>query len=213
MSNEISADTCWMFLVRHGATEFNLNCPSILQGNGVDGPLADIGRRQAAATGEFLSGYPFDAVYSSPMKRAQETAGIIAPDHSIVTVPEIIEADVGRWLNRDWHDIEKTEPEEYRKHLDDPSIYPYPGGESATDVANRAVPKLTQLLHDNLGKRILVVAHYIVIRVMIASLYKTPLKYMRMIHLDNCGVTLIKLQDGEPQLLSANSAFHLQDVR
>ncbi|MBI1247090.1 hypothetical protein GC197_04505 [bacterium] len=212
MNSEIADDTCWMFLVRHGATEHNLMVPGVLQGCNVDGDLAPIGRRQAEATAQFLEPYPFDAIYASPMKRAQQTAKIIAPDRQIVTVPEIIEADVGRWVNRGWDDIAENEPEAYRLHLEDPSIHPYPGGESATDVAIRAVPVMNRLLKQHLGQRILVVSHYIVIRAIIATLYKAPLKYMREIHLGNCSVNLIRMKKDEIHLMTVNSTFHVDHV-
>jgi len=209
MSGTISEDTCWMFLVRHGATDFNLQKPTVLQGSGINGPLAAIGREQAALTGEFLSGYSFDAIYASPMVRAMETARRIVPDREIVPVPEIVEADVGRWLGRDWEDIRAAEPEAYRLHLEDPSIHPYPEGESATDVSRRTVPALTKILEENLGRRVLVVAHNIVIRVMIAHLYQIPLKQMRSIRQDNCCVNLIRYQQEKAELVTCNSTFHL----
>lgn len=209
MSATITDDTCWMFLVRHGATDFNLKQPTVLQGSGINGPLAAIGREQATLTGEFLRRYSFDAVYASPMVRAMETAQIIQPGREITPVPEIVEADVGRWLGRDWEDIKAAEPEAYRLHLEDPSVHPYPEGESATDVAHRTVPALMNLLEQNLGNRILVVAHNIVIRVMVAHLYAIPLKQMRTIRQDNCAVNVIRLQGDKRELVTANSTFHL----
>ncbi|MBA2116263.1 histidine phosphatase family protein [Bremerella alba] len=210
MSDSLSEETCWMFLVRHGATDFNLKKPTVLQGNGINGPLAAIGREQASLTGKFLSSYAFDTVYASPMVRAMETAERIVPDQPIVPVPEIVEADVGRWLGRDWQDIQNAEPEAYRLHLEDPSIHPYPEGESATDVARRTVPALTKILQENLGKRVLVVAHNIVIRVMVAHLYQIPLKQMRTIRQDNCCVNLIRYQQEKGELVTCNSSFHLR---
>lgn len=212
MSDRISADTCWMFLVRHGATEQNLAQPTVLQGSGIDGPLAVIGREQAAMTARFLSRYRFDAAYASPMRRAQETAEIIVAPHGLPITPvsQIVEADVGRWLGRDWDSIAAQEPEAYRRHLEDPSVHPYPEGESATDVHNRAVPALVHLMQKNLGRRILVVAHNIVNRVMVAHLHHIPLRHMRAIHQDNCGINLIRLRGAETELVTANATFHLQ---
>lgn len=212
MIGTLSDDTCWMFLVRHGATDFNLKQPTVLQGNGINGPLASIGREQASLTGKFLSAVAFDQVYASPMVRAIETAERIVPGRPIVPVPEIVEADVGRWLGRDWHDIQAADPEAYRLHQEDPSIHPYPEGESATDVAERTVPALTKIMQENLGKRVLVVAHNIVIRVMVAHLYQIPLKQFRTIRQDNCCVNLIRYQPEKVELVTCNSTFHLSEL-
>ena len=212
MSDSIPADTCWMVLVRHGATEQNLARPTVLQGSGIDGPLAAIGCEQAAMTAKFLRHYRFDAAYASPMRRAQETAEIITALHGlpITPVPQIVEADVGRWLGRDWDSIAAEEPEAYRLHLEDPSVHPYPEGESATDVQNRAVPALVHLMQQNLGRRILVVAHNIVNRVMVAHLHHIPLRHMRAIRQDNCSINLIRLRGEETELVTANATFHLE---
>lgn len=212
MSDTISEDQCTMFLVRHGATDLNLKVPTVLQGNGIDGPLAAIGREQAGLTHKFLSAYTFDAVYASPMIRAQETARIIAPGHSIAIVPEIIEGNVGRWLGKNWDEIAAEDPEEYRKHLDDPAANPYPEGESANDIAQRSVPAITKLMQENLGKRILVVAHSIVIRVVLAHLYQVPLKSYRAIELDNCSVSRLHYQQEKLKVVVANSNFHLDPL-
>lgn len=212
MSDPIPNDTCWMFLVRHGATDHNLRRPTVLQGSGIDGPLAAVGREQAAMAAKFLRRYRFDAVYASPMRRAKETAEIIAAPHElpITAVPQILEADVGRWLGLDWDTIAAEEPEAYRLHLEDPSVHAYPEGESATDVQNRTVPALLDLMQANLGRRILVVAHNIVNRVMVAHLSHIPLRHMRAIRQDNCAVNLIRHRGDEAELITANSTFHLE---
>ena len=83
-----------IYFIRHGQTETNK--ANLLQGRS-DIPLNDTGREQAkSAAGWFRSrGITFDLVYSSPLIRAVETAGIIAPDVPIQTEERIIEIDYG----------------------------------------------------------------------------------------------------------------------
>lgn len=209
----LDPDSCHMFLVRHGATSSNLSQPTVLQGNAVDGPLAELGQSQARQTAEFLARFPMDVVFSSPMLRARQTAGLIAACHglSAIEVPEIHEADVGRWVHRDWGDIAASEPELYRLHMENPAEHGYPDGENATDVANRAVPTLKRLMQENLGRRIVAVAHNIVNRVMVAHLLKLPLSEMRSIRQDNCCINWIQLRADRFELITANSIFHLHD--
>jgi len=204
-------NACVLFLIRHGATDYNLRKPTVLQGNGIDGPLAEIGKQQAAQVGEYLKSFSLDAIYASPMKRAVETAQAIAKHHTLAvqTIPEIVEADVGRWLGRDWEEIIAAEPEAYRRHIEDPSIHPYPEGENVTDVSNRCVPVLLDLMKKSHGKRIAVVAHNIVNRVMVAHLHHIPLRLFRVIRQDNCCINVIRHTADGAQLITSNSIFHL----
>ncbi len=93
------ADTCIAYLIRHGATESNLADPPILQGRSINGPLSPRGQRQADQAAQCLSGHPLRAVYSSPLRRAQETAERVASVHRlrVLTLADITEVDVGAW--------------------------------------------------------------------------------------------------------------------
>ncbi len=62
-----------LFLVRHGQYDGSTD-----QGDGLEGGLSALGRRQAELTGERLKGIPFTTIYHSPLRRAAETAAIIA---------------------------------------------------------------------------------------------------------------------------------------
>lgn len=83
-----------IYLTRHGQT--NLNKQELMQGR-TDEPLNDTGRAQAKKAREFVKDIKFDAVYSSPLIRAKETASIIAdiPMDEVITDPRIIEAEFG----------------------------------------------------------------------------------------------------------------------
>ena len=76
-------DVCWLYLIRHGATEHNLQRPPILQGRAVDLYLSAEGVRQAEAVANLLSKAQLTAVFCSTLKRAQQTAEIIAGPHRL----------------------------------------------------------------------------------------------------------------------------------
>src|SRR5713101_1269380 len=86
-----------LILIRHGTTEANVRVPYILQGNRSDLSLNDNGRRQAEQVAAFLASFPVQRVYASPLKRACETAELIAERHSLAVQPiaELSECDVG----------------------------------------------------------------------------------------------------------------------
>ncbi len=146
-------------LVRHGETE--LNKQRLLQGSEIDMPLNATGKKQAKETGIALKGQPFDAILSSDLKRAVDTAKFIAKETGIPYSGANVllrERNVGKWSNQPVDEI--------RKILNDPSSRGIcftratpPDGEPFEQFVNRA-----RLLHDFLlkeyaGKRVVIVGH------------------------------------------------------
>ncbi|MDB4731804.1 histidine phosphatase family protein, partial [bacterium] len=160
-----------MYLIRHGATLQNEHRPVILQGNGIDGPLSPTGQKQANEVAEALVNKKIQAVYASPMKRAQQTAIQVAERHSLAvqTIPEIHEVDVGEWEGKTWIEIMENDRELYNAFMSDPTCA-YRGGESFHDVLNRVQKQFDRLLQEHQGETIAVVAHNVVNRVYLASL-------------------------------------------
>lgn len=204
-------DTCWLYLLRHGATANNLARPPRLQGQRVDLPLSPDGRVQAQRTSAWLADRHVDAVYASPLARARETAAAIAQPHGLAvqTVAELVEIDVGQWEEMAWDEIARTAPQAYHLFKADPSIHPYLGGENLTMVRDRVVPAFAALLAGNLGRTIVVVAHNMVNRCYLADLLQIPLAQYRNVMQDNCGVTLLQHHAGETRAVTINSLWHL----
>ena len=209
-------ETCetLLYLVRHGATPANEQRPYVLQGRGIDTSLSDTGQQQAAAVAEFLADRPLDAVISSPMKRARETADAIAQPHQIKAsvLDNISECDVGRWEGRDWDSIMQDDAEAYSRFIDDPGIHGYPDGESYQDVLDRVGTPIDNLLAAHRGQTVALVAHNIVNRVYLARLMGWPISRAREIRQDNTGINVIRGRDDEITLMSFNVRFHLDDA-
>ena len=208
-------DTCWLYLIRHGATENNLARPPRLQGCGINGGLSEAGRRQAEKTGRFLAELPVAAVYTSPLARARETAEAIAKPHQleVETIADITEADVGDWEGHSWEEIEQTDTDAYRAFMTDASVHPYLGGENMQSVYDRSAPCFEKLMAENLGRTIVVVAHNVVNRVYLATLLGLPIARYRSVPQDNCGVNLLRYRNGRARVVSVNGLFHLSGDR
>ena len=204
-------DTCWLYLVRHGATANNRADPPRLQGRRTDPPLSDEGRRQARQTGEFLAECALDAVYSSPLLRARQTAEAIAKPHGLTTqiVDDLIEVDVGVWEDRSWEEIQNTDAAAYQAFMTDAAVNPYLGGENLQTVLTRAAPALEKLMQENVGRLITIVAHNVVNRAYLAQLMGMPLARYRSIPQDNCGVTLLRYRKARVRAVTINGVFHL----
>jgi uncharacterized phosphatase len=136
-----------LVLVRHGETEWNRI--GRVQGR-TDIPLNDTGREQARATGRRLQGQAFDAVVSSPLSRAADTARIIAAELGLgepETVEALVERDYGRaegWTDDDIRD-------RMGGHL--------VARESREATVARVKPALLAIAERHPGQRVLVVSH------------------------------------------------------
>lgn len=203
-----------LYLLRHAATEANLAQPSRLQGRRQDPPLAPLGVRQAVATRDFLAVRPIDVCFTSPLRRAVQTAEIVAAPHGLkpVVLRELTECDVGRWEGLDWGAIRAKDPEAYRQYMADPAAISYPDGESFADVFSRASVVLEQLLADYAGQTILAVTHHVVTRTYLAALLGLPLSQARTVALDNCGISVVMRTGDTSTVSTMNAAFHLQGV-
>jgi broad specificity phosphatase PhoE len=133
-----------LVLTRHGATARSE--PEQHLGQRLDLPLSEAGRSAARALGERLVGVRFDRVLSSPLRRALETASLVAPNASVEADARLAEMDYGRWEGRTYAEIDATDAAARRRWEDDPAALPCPGGESGEQVARRIRALLDDLL-------------------------------------------------------------------
>jgi probable phosphoglycerate mutase len=139
-----------LLLCRHGETDWNRD--RRLQGQ-TDVPLNDRGRAQAAALARELAGEPIDAVYSSDLARAYETARAVAEPHGleVVRLRALRERDFGSW--------EGLTDAEIRQRFPDARDRPWGDGETREQLAERVLAVLDELAERHPGGRVVVVAH------------------------------------------------------
>lgn len=139
--------TTTILLARHGETDWNRD--GIWQG-WADPALNETGRAQARALRDELRADPFDAVYSSDLRRARETAEIVAQPHGVPVVadPNLREIDIGSWSGLTRVEIAERFPDGAR-----------PDGETSEQHAARAVAAVERIAREHPGGRILVVSH------------------------------------------------------
>jgi broad specificity phosphatase PhoE len=145
-----------ILLARHGETDWNRE--SRFQGH-ADPPLNELGRKQASELAETLANQDLAAVYTSPLRRARETAEVIAAGHGLTAVPVegLREVDVGSWqaLTRD--EVEQRFPEQFRRWLD--YGQGWDDGETYDEMGKRAIAALVELGARHDGERIVAVTH------------------------------------------------------
>ena len=211
----LDPDACLLYLIRHGATANNAMKPPRLQGCRTDPELSKPGRAEAARTARWLADKKLDAVYSSPLLRARQTADEIARPRGLCArvVDDLVEVDVGRWEGLAWEDIERRDPEAYRLFMSDAAVHPYLGGENLSVVQSRVIPAMAALMEENPGRHVAVVAHNVVNRAYLTHLMGIPLRGYRSIPQENCGVNLIHYARGAAKLLTVNSVRHLLEEK
>ena len=203
-----------LYLVRHGATDANLAVPARIQGRNTDPALAAVGIRQAEATRDCLAGLPLTHCYTSPLRRASQTAAIIAAPHRLTPVPlaALTECDVGRWEGLDWETVRALDRDGHTHFHADPAAFGYPGGESFAEVYDRVRPALDDILVRHAGGSVLVVAHHVVNRTYLAGLLGIDPGRARKVILDNCGISVVVRRHGKTTVGTLNAAFHLEGV-
>lgn len=195
-----------LLLARHGATPANLCQPYTLQGMRPDCDLAPAGVAQARAAGHLLRPYPIVKIYTSPLKRASQTAQIIAEEVHAPVVQErgLVEIDTGEWTGLTWLVIERTWPAEAQAFHDDAEVNGYLGGENLGQLRDRVLPVIRELVERHPGQTILAVSHGVVNRVLLAFWLGIPLRFARRLPQDNAAFNVVTFEDGRAKVNTVN---------
>jgi probable phosphoglycerate mutase len=203
-----SAPPTTALLLRHGQTE--LSVQNRFSGAG-DQPLTEHGRLQAAAAAARLATSGATAVVSSPVRRARETAELVAAalDVEVAYEPGLRETDFGDWEGCTFAEVRQTWPRELDAWLADPSVAP-PSGESFDQTTTRVRQARTRLLAAYGGQRIVVVSHVTPIKTLLRLALDAPPSALYRIHLDlTCLSEVQWFSDGPAVVRSMNDTSHV----
>jgi broad specificity phosphatase PhoE len=161
-----------ILLIRHGETAWNAD--GRWQGH-APVPLNDAGLEQSRLLGHYLAerGPRLDALYSSDLKRAMQTAQAIAAPLQMDARPEpgLRELDLGEWQGLTREEAEAWDGERYARFAADRMVVPLPNGESWEDVKARARAAFDTLAARHTGQTIALVSHGGAIGRLIESLF------------------------------------------
>lgn len=145
-----------ILLARHGESDWNR--AERWQGH-ADRPLTDLGRDQARELAERLAETELDAVYSSDLQRARETAEIVARSQGldVHVMNELREVDVGSWSGLTRSEAQTQFPEAFRRWTDGGEGWE--DGETYQELSGRVVGAAHAIAERHPGERVLVVAH------------------------------------------------------
>lgn len=198
-----------IYVIRHGQTLWNAQ--GRLQG-AADIPLNDNGTRLARITGQALKEVPFFCCFTSPLKRARDTASLILEGRDVPIFQEerIREISFGEWEGQDMANLPQDMLDNFFHH---PQNFKEPaGGESFTHLQNRTKEFFYELAsrEDFQDKTILVSTHGCAMRAFLQNVYKDPSleNFWHGRVPPNCGVNIIEINQGKALLLKEDVVFY-----
>ncbi len=199
-----------LILARHGETVWNVE--KVFRGR-ADVNLDEVGIKQAHLLGKYLSSWELEAIYSSPIKRALDTANIVARYRKVAvcTAEGLIDFDFGEWQSLPEQEVKRRYPDLLNEWHNDPHKVRMPGGESLEDVRRRAVGIVNDVLSRRQGN-VLLVSHRIVIKVLICYLLGLDNSHFWNISQDVGGITIFDYADGRFVLTRHNDTSHLREL-
>ena len=191
-----------ILMVRHGQTP---TTGKVLPGRAKGLHLADLGHEQAEIAALRIAELNIDAVYSSPLERAKETAAPISAACGLKTQIErgLFECDFGDWTGRQLKDLMKLP--EWQTVQRSPSTFRFPNGESFTEMQTRMINALDKLRKLHPGGTIVCVSHADTIKAAVAHAMGTHIDLFQRIVISPASISAVTWHAGGPIVLAVNS--------
>jgi alpha-ribazole phosphatase len=201
-----------LFLIRHGQTEWNSQ--GRYQGS-QDTILTETGIKQAMLTKKYLSRVNFTNLYSSPKKRALQTANIIADGLNIkINIRENLkELNFGKWEGMTFENINTRYGKDYQDWLSDPFNNTPTGGESFKVLLDRAEREIDKIVKENPeGSNVGVITHGGVIIALLVNWLQIPSQRWRSLIQRQGAINIVVIDKKFPYISQINYTGHLQPV-
>ena len=202
-------------MIRHGQSQGNAEGRF---GGHTDTPLSTLGRKQAAATASALANETFNAIYSSDLPRAVETASPLAQLTGVEIQPAeaFRERSVGVMEGLTFEEAAEQHPEQYGALLRRDFEHVLLGGESYRQTLDRASQKLDEVIEGYRGGRIVIFTHTGTICILVLHLMgalDAPELKPVWIATSNCGISRFDLRnDGFVRVIAINDTRHLEGL-
>lgn len=198
-----------VFLVRHGQTESNV---SGFYMGWSDEDLNERGYIQARRLASRLAGLPIAQIYTSPLRRAYNTAVILAEPHRLEpeAIDNLIEIKFGDWQGLHMDEVKRKWAELWHEWRVDPSNLTLPNGESLKEVTERSLSAFERIVESNQEKQVVIVTHDVVIKVLVAHVLGVSNRIYRRFDISNASLSMIRVLKGNPRLAMLNDMSHLE---
>ena len=194
-------------LIRHALTD---SVGQRLSGRTPGVPLNAEGRAQAQALAARLADVPINAIYSSPLERARQTAAPLAQQHQLEPIisDDFLEIDFGHWTNRTFQEL-AGEPafqrfNSFRSHTR------IPGGELMLEAQARIVAGLGRLCARHPGATVAVVSHADMLKAAVAYYAGIPLDLFQRLEISPASVSILEVFEETARIFTINSTQALK---
>ncbi|MCG8346557.1 MAG: histidine phosphatase family protein [Chloroflexales bacterium] len=204
--------TTTVYLIRHGETDWNVT--GRWQGH-ADVPLNALGRRQAELLAQRLrdEDVRFDAIYSSDLARAYQTAWELgaAVKAPVQLLPPLREIDLGAWSGLTRDDIRERYPIEFAL-LEEGQDVPRGGGETLLGLRKRVVEAVDAIVAQHPRETLALVTHGGPVRMLLAHAAQHGDGWRSFAHIGNTSVSILHCNGPNWTIVTQNDMRHLADV-
>ncbi len=197
------------FLIRHASCS---GLGQTLWGRTPGVCLNGTGKLEAQRLAERLRGITLEAIYSSPLERALETAETIARTMNLEVNrnPAFDEIDFGDWTGKSFDVLSGDEV--WGRFNSVRSTTRIPGGESFLEVQTRVITELERLSAQHNNARVAIVSHADVIKAAVGYFAATPIDLLQRIEISPCSVSVVAMNRNSLRLLTINNTRDLSDL-
>lgn len=181
-----------LYLLRHGEVETSYHR---IFGGRIDMNLSPLGREQACAMAKYLERIRFDAIYVSPLKRAQQTVAPLIQryEKEATTRHDLSECHFGDWTGLSWQQVHEKYQIRAFHWLEAMEMAKIPNGECSATFRSRIEPCLKEILRDHAGQKVAIVCHGGVIRMILSILLHLPLPKTAHFEIEYASVTQVSV--------------------
>lgn len=201
-----------VYLIRHAQAEGNEK--RLFQGH-YNGAVSEMGWKQLEQLAEFGKSLPLEAVYSSPLDRAVETAKAVNRHHGLpIRLRDgLIEINGGDWEGVPWERFPQDFPEENNAWENRPWQFEAPNGETMAEVYDRISAAVLEIVKESPGRTIAIVSHGCAIRNFLTFVKGLPVDGISQTGwCDNTAVSKITFDETlNPELIYENNTDHLAE--
>lgn len=199
-------------LLRHGETAWNIE--KVFRGR-AEVPLTDNGRKQAELAAGYLKDQGVQAIYTSPLERAVETAMPVAKLTGLEPISEeaFTGMDFGLWQGRPHREVKEEYPELFEKFHKQPADMRIPEGETFQEVMDRGMEGLAGIREKHPDQTVLIVTHRVICKLLVLGVMGQGPDRFWQIKLDTCSVCSFFYKDGDWIISKVNENFFLDESR
>jgi probable phosphoglycerate mutase len=197
-----------LIVIRHGQTACNVE--QIWHGWD-ECELTETGLAQARSAARRLAFEPITAVYSSPSRRALQTAEAVALGHNLtpVTDPRLRERNAGEFEGVLVDEVVRNRPTVFEERNADYWNWSPPGGESFRQVLERTMAAVARIRAGHDVETVALVTHMGPARVLLAELGHIPMEQTYEMEFPSTGITVYHLDGNESRVETMNDAGHI----